>query len=86
MVQLYELGVVHEGRLDGRQAPAGFSVFGKWNCSDKRGTGNRCTLSRSLEGLISVQVLPLSFDLVLGLPWLKQCGLCPDWSAGKLFW
>ena len=45
----FELGVVHEVRLDGRQAPASFSVFGKWNCSDKRGTGNRCTLSRSLE-------------------------------------
>ena len=40
---------MHEVRLDGRQAPAGFSAFGKWNCSDKRGTGNRCTLSRSLE-------------------------------------
>ena len=40
---------MHEVRLDGRQAPAGFSAFGKWNCSDKPGTGNRCTLSRSLE-------------------------------------
>ena len=38
------------------------------------------------RGLISVQVLPLSFDLVLGLPWLKQRGPRPDWSAGKLFW
>ena len=38
------------------------------------------------RGLISVQVLPLSFDLVLGLPWLKQCGPHPDCSAGKLFW
>ena len=45
----FELGVVHEVRLDSRQAPAGFSAFGKCNCSDKRGTGNRCTLSRSLE-------------------------------------
>ena len=33
-----------------------------------------------------MQVLPLSFDLVLGLPWLKQCGPRPDWSTGKLFW
>ena len=38
------------------------------------------------RGLISVQVLPLLFDLVLGLPWLKQCGPRPDWSGGKLFW
>ena len=38
------------------------------------------------RGLISVQVLVLSFDLVLGLPWLKQCGPRPDWSTGKLFW
>ena len=40
---------MHEVRLNGRQAPAGFSAFGKWNCSDKREMGNRCTLSRSLE-------------------------------------
>ena len=40
---------MHEVRLDGRQSPARFSAFGKWNCSDKRGTVNRCTLSRSLE-------------------------------------
>ena len=38
------------------------------------------------RGLISVQVLPLSFDLVLGLPWLKQCGPCPDWPTGKQIW
>ena len=38
------------------------------------------------RGLISVQVLALSFDLVLGLPWLRQCGPRPDWSTGKLFW
>ena len=38
------------------------------------------------RGLISVQVLVLSFDLVLGLPWLKQCGPRPDWSTAKLFW
>ena len=30
---------MHEVRLDSRQAPAGFSAFGKWNCSDKQGTG-----------------------------------------------
>ena len=33
-----------------------------------------------------MQVLSLSFDFVLGLPWLKQCGPRPDWSTGKLFW
>ena len=38
------------------------------------------------RGLISVQVLVLLFDLVLGLSWLKQCGPRPDWSTGKLFW
>ena len=38
------------------------------------------------RGLLSVQVLVLPFDLVLGLPWLKQCGPWPDWSTGKLFW
>ena len=37
------------------------------------------------RGLILVQVLPLSFDLVLGLPWLKQYGPHLDWSIGKLF-
>ena len=40
---------MHEVRLDGRQAQAGFSTFGKWNSGDKRGTGNRCTVGRSLE-------------------------------------
>ena len=40
---------MHEVRLDGRQAPAAFSAFGKWNSGDKRGTGNRSTLGRSLE-------------------------------------
>ena len=33
-----------------------------------------------------MQVLPLLFDLVLGLPWLKQCGPRVDWSTGKFFW
>ena len=40
---------MHEVRLDGRQAPAGFSTFGEWNSGDKRGMGKRCTLSWSLE-------------------------------------
>ena len=40
---------MHEVTLDGRQAPAGFSAFGKWNSGDKRGTGNRRTIGRSLE-------------------------------------
>ena len=40
---------MHEVRLDGRQALSGFSAFGKWNSGDKRGTGNRRTLGRSLE-------------------------------------
>ena len=38
------------------------------------------------RGLISVQVLALSFDLVLGLLWLKQCGPRPYWLTCKLFW
>ena len=38
------------------------------------------------QGLVSVQVPPLLFDLVLGLPWLKKCGPHPDWSTGKLVW
>ena len=40
---------MHEVRLDSRQAPEDFSVFGKWNSGDKRGMGNRHTISRSLE-------------------------------------
>ena len=40
---------MQEVRLDGRQALAGFSAFGEWNSGDKRGTGNRRTLGRSLE-------------------------------------
>ena len=40
---------MHEVRLDGRQAPAGFSAFGEWNSGDKRGMGNKSTLGRSLE-------------------------------------
>ena len=40
---------MHEVRLDSRQAPAGFSAFGEWNSGDKRGTGNRHTIGRSLE-------------------------------------
>ena len=40
---------MHKVRLDGRQAPAGFSAFVKWNSGNKRGTGNRSTLGRSLE-------------------------------------
>ena len=40
---------MHEVRLDGRLAPAGFSAFGEWNSGDKQGTGNRHTIGRSLE-------------------------------------
>ena len=40
---------MHEVRLDSRQAPAGFSTFGKWNSADKQGTGNKHTIGRSLE-------------------------------------
>ena len=40
---------MHEVRLDSRQAPAGLSAFGKWNSGDKRWTGNRSTVGRSLE-------------------------------------
>ena len=40
---------MHEVKLDGRQAPAGFSAFGEWNSGDKQGTGSRSILGRSLE-------------------------------------
>ena len=40
---------MHQVRLNGRQAPAVFSAFGKWNSGDKQGTGNRHTIGRYLE-------------------------------------
>ena len=40
---------MHEVRLNGRQALAGFSAFGEWNSGDKPGTDNGRTIGRSLE-------------------------------------
>ena len=40
---------MHKVMLEDRQAPVGFSAFCEWNSGDKQGTGNRCTIGRSLE-------------------------------------
>ena len=68
---------MHEVRLDGRQAPAGFNAFGEWNSGDKRGTGNRHTIGRSLEGIdrnasVTLVVCPCSRFSVVKTVWASS--------------